>query len=77
MAKIKKVFACTSCGNTSSKWEGKCPACGEWNTYTEEIISKTPNTNEEKKKVWTSKTAQEANAFTKNRNGKNTTLRNT
>ncbi len=60
MAKIKKVFACTNCGNTSSKWEGKCPACGEWNTYTEEIISKTPNTNEEKKKVWTSKTAQEA-----------------
>lgn len=52
MAKVKKIFACTNCGNTSAKWEGKCPACGEWNTYTEEIISKTLDTNEEKKKVW-------------------------
>ncbi len=52
MAKIKKIYACTNCGNTSAKWEGKGPACGEWNTYTEEIVSKTPDTNEEKKKVW-------------------------
>lgn len=38
MSKLKKIFACTNCGNTSTKWEGKCPACGEWNTYQEEII---------------------------------------
>jgi DNA repair protein RadA/Sms len=61
MGKVKKIFACTSCGNTSSKWEGKCPACGEWNTYTEEIIAKLPDTNEEKKKVWQgSRAANEA-----------------
>lgn len=51
MAKIKKVFACTNCGATSSKWEGKCPSCGEWNTFVEEIVSK-PTTQEEKKQAW-------------------------
>ncbi len=42
MAKTKTSFFCQNCGNQSSKWLGKCPACGEWNTYVEEIISKTP-----------------------------------
>ena len=51
MAKIRKIFACTNCGATSSKWEGKCPSCNEWNTFVEEIISK-PTTQEEKKKAW-------------------------
>lgn len=40
MAKIKKAFFCTNCGNESSKWVGRCPGCNEWNTYVEEIISK-------------------------------------
>ena len=40
MAKIKKGWFCKECGNESSKWMGKCPACGEWNTMVEEIISK-------------------------------------
>ncbi|MDR2533399.1 MAG: DNA repair protein RadA [Tannerellaceae bacterium] len=40
MAKTKTVFHCSNCGADSSKWIGKCPACGEWNTYVEEIVSK-------------------------------------
>lgn len=40
MAKVKKAYFCTSCGNESAKWLGKCPACGEWNTFAEEIISR-------------------------------------
>ncbi len=40
MAKVKKGWFCSSCGNESSKWLGKCPACGEWNTMVEEIVSK-------------------------------------
>ncbi len=40
MAKIKKAWFCSSCGNESPKWMGKCPACGEWNTMTEEIVSR-------------------------------------
>ncbi|MEF9986284.1 MAG: DNA repair protein RadA [Bacteroidales bacterium] len=43
MIKIKKAWFCNSCGNESPKWMGKCPACGEWNTMVEEIISKSPN----------------------------------
>jgi len=35
-AKAKTVWYCTSCGNESPKWMGRCPACGEWNTMVEE-----------------------------------------
>jgi DNA repair protein RadA/Sms len=40
MAKTKTAFVCTQCGNDSPKWLGKCPVCGEWNTYVEEMITK-------------------------------------
>jgi len=36
MAKVKTVFICGECGYESSKWNGRCPQCGEWNTFTEE-----------------------------------------
>lgn len=39
MAKKKTVFFCTNCGNESPKWEGKCTACGEWNTLKEHTIT--------------------------------------
>lgn len=35
MAKPKSVFTCSSCGLTQPKWLGKCPECGEWNTFIE------------------------------------------
>ena len=35
MAKTKTVFFCTSCGNETPKWQGRCPACGQWNTIQE------------------------------------------
>lgn len=38
MSKDKTVYFCSNCGNESSKWLGKCPACGEWNTYVEERV---------------------------------------
>lgn len=40
MAKIKKAYFCTSCGHEAPKWLGRCPACGEWNTFSEEVISR-------------------------------------
>lgn len=40
MAKVKSVFVCKNCGNDSPKWIGKCPICGEWNSYVEEVIAK-------------------------------------
>lgn len=37
MAKAKTVFYCTNCGNETLRWQGKCPACGAWNTIEEHI----------------------------------------
>ena len=39
MAKIKSAWFCSECGAESSKWQGRCPACGAWNTMVEEKIS--------------------------------------
>lgn len=38
MAKSKTAYVCQNCGVDSPKWIGKCPSCGEWNTYVEEIV---------------------------------------
>ena len=37
-SKNKTVWFCSSCGNESSKWLGRCPACGEWNTMVESTV---------------------------------------
>ena len=42
MAKVKKAFFCRNCGYESAKWGGKCPSCGEWNTFVEETVQKEP-----------------------------------
>ncbi|MEG0338768.1 MAG: DNA repair protein RadA [Oscillospiraceae bacterium] len=39
--KLKSIFVCTSCGETSLRWLGKCPSCGEWNTMVEDVINET------------------------------------
>ena len=36
MAKPVTRFVCSACGNVTSKWSGRCEACGEWNTIAEE-----------------------------------------
>ncbi|GGF33425.1 DNA repair protein RadA [Echinicola rosea] len=43
MPKIKTAYFCQNCGAQSPKWVGKCPACGEWNTFVEEVIHKEEN----------------------------------
>ena len=40
MAKVRKAYFCRNCGFEAPKWLGRCPGCGEWNTFTEEIIAK-------------------------------------
>lgn len=37
--KDKTIWFCTSCGNEYSKWMGRCPACGEWNTMVEKTVA--------------------------------------
>ena len=36
MTKVRTVFACQACGFESSKWLGRCPDCGDWNSFVEE-----------------------------------------
>ncbi len=36
-AKPKTVYVCQNCGSESPKWQGHCPDCGEWNTYSEAV----------------------------------------
>ena len=45
MAKNKTVFVCNNCGYESPKWMGKCPACGEWNSFFEEKVVNLKNTS--------------------------------
>ena len=40
MAKVKKAYFCKNCGFEAPKWLGRCPSCGEWNTFTEELIAR-------------------------------------
>ncbi len=42
MAKAKTVYICQNCGISSPKWVGRCPSCGAWNTFVEEVVSKSP-----------------------------------
>ena len=39
MPKTRKAYVCSNCGQESAKWVGKCPACGQWNTFQEITIA--------------------------------------
>ncbi len=43
MAKAKTLFFCKECGVESSKWQGQCPGCGQWNTLVEAPTAKKGN----------------------------------
>ena len=58
MGKSKIVFFCTSCGNESSKWQGRCPSCGQWNTMQEHIEKSTPVSRGKAAPVGMSRNAQ-------------------
>jgi DNA repair protein RadA/Sms len=42
MAKEKTVYICQNCAAESAKWLGRCPSCGSWNTFVEEVVRNTP-----------------------------------
>ena len=64
MAKTKTVFYCTECGNESPKWQGRCTACGAWNTMTEHIEKPAPVGRGTVAPVGNSRTAQKLNQVT-------------
>ena len=52
MAKTKTIFYCTACGNETPKWQGRCPACGAWNTMIEHAEKPTPAGRVRATSVW-------------------------
>jgi len=48
LSKSKTLFFCQSCGYESPKWIGKCPSCGSWNSFVEEVVTK----NETDRNEW-------------------------
>ena len=58
MAKTKTVFYCTECGNETPKWQGKCSACGAWNTIVEHVEKPSPAGRGVSAPVGISRTAQ-------------------
>lgn len=55
MAKVKTAFFCQNCGTEFPKWQGKCSACGEWNTLVEELK---PAKADRRSNLWGKKEAQ-------------------
>ena len=43
MKGLKTVYICENCEYKSPKWLGKCPSCGEWNTFVEDVVEATPS----------------------------------
>ena len=58
MSKSKTLFFCQSCGHEASKWLGKCPSCGTWNSFVEEVVSKSENKTEWRQESSRSKAIQ-------------------
>ncbi len=42
MARPRPQYICANCGAVSSKWQGRCDSCGEWNTLSEEVAAAAP-----------------------------------
>ena len=45
MKKNQKVFVCQACGKQETRWLGRCPSCGAWNSFTEELAPNSPETS--------------------------------
>lgn len=55
MAKNTTEYVCSECGATSSRWLGKCPSCGKFNTMVEEIIKPAAGTKDVRKAVYSNR----------------------
>ena len=64
MAKTKTVFYCSECGNESPKWQGRCAACGAWNTMIEHVEKPTAAGRAKSAPVGVSRTPQRLSQIT-------------
>ena len=51
MSKLKIKYICSNCGHESLKWQGKCPQCEEWNTFSEEFVEAKKSAKKQKVKA--------------------------
>ena len=59
MAKEKVMYVCEHCGQESAKWIGKCPSCGQWNTFKEiKVASSSPKLGETRRGLNSGASAQ-------------------
>lgn len=49
MKGLKTVYICSECEYSSAKWLGKCPKCGSWNSFVEDVISQEPAATQKKR----------------------------
>lgn len=54
MAKSRIIYTCRSCGYESTKWNGKCPSCGSWNSFDEETAQNVPAASSFSRTTYTS-----------------------
>ena len=40
--KLKTIYVCSNCGESSPRWMGRCPSCGAWNTMVEDVVVPEP-----------------------------------
>ena len=62
MKGLKTVYICSECEYSSPKWLGKCPKCGAWNSFVEDVINLEPQTTA-KKRIATDFGASEVQSF--------------
>ncbi|MBO5305905.1 MAG: DNA repair protein RadA [Clostridia bacterium] len=51
MKGLKTVYVCDVCEYKSPKWLGKCPSCGSWNSFVEDVVESSPASNASVKRV--------------------------
>ena len=61
MKGIKTVFNCTECEYQSPKWLGKCPRCGKWNTFVEDVVEASPTVSEKAQRISLSVSGEKEN----------------
>ncbi|MBO5270216.1 MAG: DNA repair protein RadA, partial [Clostridia bacterium] len=42
MKGVKTVYICSECTHQSTKWLGRCPSCGAWNSFVEDVVEVAP-----------------------------------
>lgn len=62
MAKIKTAFFCQNCGYETPKWTGKCPSCGVWNSFVEEVTDRGDN-KQRPEEMWEGETTEKRKAY--------------